>query len=109
MRAENLLKCEVTSFFCHLDDGAFAVNDMEAENVDRIVKQNYELALAEVLRFQKSNKSNLPGYILHSDIVYKVTPTTGVVNKITGTEAKSVKKQLRDIAENMITMRNGTT
>ncbi len=110
MRAENLLKCEVTSFFYGEDNGAFAISDMEADNVDRRVKQNYDLALSEVLKFQKLDKSRkLPGYVLHSDIVYKVTAVTGVVNKITGTEAKSVKKKLRDIAENLITMRNETT
>lgn len=103
MRAENLLKSEVASYTCGEHHGTYVV-DVDADDVSRQVKESYTSLLQKVKQHQADpSYKNIPGFILHSDIVYKVAPSTGEAIKITGAEAKQIKKQLRQIAEGITT------
>ena len=106
MRPEYLLKCEVTSFFVAGDTGAFAIDNMEADDIERRAKQNYNLSLEEVKKSQaKDGNKGEMGYILHGDLVYKVNPNNNTVIKITGAEAKPIKKRLNEIANHLLEAR----
>lgn len=75
----------------------------DIENIKSAVAAQYKSAVERVRMLQLEFPYSFNGYILQNDIVYKVFSTNTMVEKITGTEAKEIKRQIKKIVDANIT------
>ncbi len=96
MRAEKMEK--VTPVAMIIGKLIHVFEDINSENDLRIeleLKQQCRRAEERIREFQKETHKNQDGYYVSAGIVYKVYHMNTVVKKITGDEAKNVKREIK--------------
>lgn len=66
---------------------------IDRSNVKHILTEEFRAASEAIRSMQRASaKSAEVGYILKQNVVYRVAPSTTSIEKITGTEAKAVRR-----------------
>lgn len=85
---------ELVMFLSEFDAGGSELRaEVELKRQERMAEQF-------IRDFQKSSYPNKDGYYISTGIVYKVYHNNTVVKKITGDEAKTVKRMVKKAADN---------
>lgn len=99
MRTAELEKAKPVAFM--LGEGCVRkfpdFNTEDTAVIERCLKEQFRNAEIEIKALQKSMTEPLDGYIFQKDCVYKVYAKHTPTKKITGDEARYVKKTLRDL------------
>lgn len=98
MRAEDLVKTKPV-VYVH-DNEIVTFGELDASNdvvFEHKAREQYSQAQTEVIARQKNQAQPTDGYIVFQDVVYKAFVNRTVV-KITGEEAKSVKRRIKKAA-----------
>lgn len=99
MRAAELEKVKPVAFMlgesCVRKFPEFDTEDVNS--IERSLKEQFRTAESEIKALQKTMTEPMDGYIVQKDCVYKVYAKHTPTKKITGDEARFVKKTLRDL------------
>ena len=112
MRPEKLEKVTAVSYV--INNQVYSFENIDSDNqlrIDTELKQQERRAENEIRRLQRENFPNENGYYISAGIVYKVYFTSTLVKKITGDEAKNIKRLVKkelDKREQPITLRGMT-
>lgn len=71
----------------------------DIENIKAAVAEQYKSAVERIRKLQMEFPVSFNGYILQNDIVYKVYSANTVIEKITGAEAKEIKRLTKKIID----------
>lgn len=96
MRPEKLEKVEAVVYVLGKD--IYSLNSINTDNPLRAeieLKRQERQAVDEIRRLQKEQNKNENGYFISAGIVYKVYFTSLSVKKITGEEAKVIRRLVK--------------
>lgn len=98
MRAEMLGRSKVVVYQFGDTIAKIDIDIEDDEQVDRLTKQAFREAQTQVRALRSASGDKMDGHILHQDIIYRVDAMNDQVYKITGNEARSLKKYLKQNA-----------
>ena len=96
MRPEKMEK--VAAVIYTINNQVFSFENIDSDNPIRVeteLKHQERRAENEIRRLQKEQFPNENGYYISAGIVYKVYFTSTLVKKITGDEAKAIKRLIK--------------
>ena len=96
MRPEKLEKVTAVSYV--INNQVYSFENIDSDNPIRVeteLKHQERRAENEIRRLQKEQFPNENGYYISAGIVYKVYFTSTLVKKITGDEAKAIKRLIK--------------
>jgi hypothetical protein len=97
MRIENIQKSKLIRSMYKDNIVNYDIADtdiLEDEEILKEAKKRYIFALNNLKQIQKNNNEGIPGYIIFQDIIYRVESVNKDVRKITGNEAKEIKRRI---------------
>lgn len=96
MRAEQLHTSETTLYKIAGQTVKLSILDLHEKDeneVDSEAKRNFRTSLEEIRAAQNTVKED--GYIFHQGVIYRVHHGTGGYFKLTGAQAKSLKREFK--------------
>lgn len=96
MRPEKLEKVVAVNYV--INNQVFSFENIDSDNPIRVeteLKHQERRAENEIRRLQQEQFPNENGYYISAGIVYKVYYTSTLVKKITGDEAKTIKRMVK--------------